>query len=76
MTPIPWIQLIPFMVMSIPFAIIANLLAREKGRNVTKWTILGLVPVANWFCMTYFVGATNLQLEAKIDQLLRSRPSA
>jgi hypothetical protein len=66
-----WVQFIPFTVMSIAFAVVAYLLAKEKGRNVMRWTVLGLVPVVNWFCLPFFIGATNLRLEAKIDQLLR-----
>lgn len=54
------------------FAIIAHMLAKEKGRNVVLWTILGFIPVVNIFCMWFFVGAANLRLEKKIDQLLKT----
>jgi hypothetical protein len=54
------------------FAIIAHMLAKEKGRNVVLWTILGFIPVVNIFCMLFFVGAANLRLEKKIDQLLKT----
>ena len=54
------------------FAIIAHMLAKEKGRNVVLWTILGFIPVVNIFCMCFFVGAANLRLEKKIDQLLKT----
>lgn len=53
------------------FAIVAHMLAKEKGRNVLLWTILGFIPVVNIFCMWFFVGAANLRLEKKIDQLLK-----
>ena len=53
------------------FALIAHMLAKEKGRNVVLWTILGFIPVVNIFCMWFFVGAANLRLEKKIDQLLK-----
>ena len=69
----PWLQFIPFTVFSIPLGVIAYLLAKEKGRNVVRWTVLGFVPVVNWVCMPFFIGASNLRLEAKIDQLLRNR---
>ena len=62
--------LIPFLLISSLFAIVANLLAKEKGRNVTKWTVLGLIPIFNMFCMWYFIGAANLRLERKLDDLL------
>ena len=54
------------------FSIIAHMLAKEKGRNVVLWTILGFIPVVNIFCMWFFVGAANLRLEKKIDQLLKA----
>jgi len=44
-------------------------LAKEKGRNVTLWTILGAIPIVNFFCIWFFVGAANLSLERKIDEL-------
>ena len=63
--------IIPFIVLLI-FGIVAHMLAKEKGRNVMLWTILGFIPVVNIFCMWFFVGAANLRLEKKIDQLLES----
>ena len=54
------------------FAFIAHMLAKEKGRNVVLWTVLGFIPVVNIFCMWFFVGAANLRLEKKIDQLLKT----
>lgn len=63
--------LLPIFV-SFIFGIIAHMLAKEKGRNVTLWTILGFLPVVNFFCMWFFVGAANLRLEEKIDRLLNS----
>jgi hypothetical protein len=56
--------------------VVAFLLARDKGRNVVLWTVLGICPVVNLFALWFFVGAANLNLEKKIDQLLErlSRP--
>jgi len=54
------------------FSLFAHMLAKEKGRNVLLWTILGFIPVVNIFCMWFFVGAANLRLEEKIDRLLKS----
>lgn len=50
-------------------AVSAHFLAKEKGRNVTKWTILALIPVVNFACIWFFIGASNLKLERKIDDL-------
>ena len=62
---------LPIVVMFI-FSLVAHMLAKEKGRNVLLWTILGFIPVVNIFCMWFFVGAANLRLEEKIDRLLKS----
>lgn len=62
---------LPIIVMFV-FSLVAHMLAKEKGRNVRLWTILGLIPVVNIFCMWFFVGAANLRLEEKIDRLLKS----
>jgi len=62
---------LPIIIMFI-FSLVAHMLAKEKGRNVLLWTILGFIPVVNIFCMWFFVGAANLRLEEKIDRLLKS----
>jgi hypothetical protein len=58
------------MVLSIIVAINAFLLAKEKGQNVMKWTILGAIPLVNFACMWFFIGATNLRTEKKLDDIL------
>lgn len=64
------ISFLPLICMSLLMAIPANLLAREKGRNVLLWTVLALVPGVNFACMWFFVGAANLKLERRIDDLV------
>jgi len=61
--------LLPILLMSVFVAIAAHLLAKEKGRNVLKWTILGCIPFVNILCIWFFIGAANLKLERKIDEL-------
>ena len=51
---------LPLIFIGMLFAIVANMLAREKGRNVTLWTVLGLIPFVGYVCMPFFVGAANL----------------
>lgn len=65
-----WLGFVPFLVFSFVIGLVAFLLAKDKGRNVPLWTILGLIPIVNFACMWFFVGAANLRLERKIDQLL------
>jgi hypothetical protein len=73
MEPNPYSGLLTFLpitLMSVFIAVTANLLAREKGRRVVVWTILGSIPIINFICLSYFIGAANLRLEAKLDRLL------
>jgi len=64
------LSLLPLVIMTVPLGFIARKLAKEKGRDVTLWTILGFIPLVNYFCFAFFIGAANLRLEKKIDQLL------
>ena len=65
-----FISFLPMLLLSLLMAVPANMLARQKGRNVVLWTILALIPLVNFACMWYFVGASNLVLENKIDELM------
>ncbi|MDP3260246.1 MAG: hypothetical protein Q8M34_06640 [Thermodesulfovibrionales bacterium] len=62
-------SLLPLLLLSVVFAIGAHFLAKDKGRNVGLWTVLGAIPLVNMFCIWYFIGAANLRLEKKIDDL-------
>jgi hypothetical protein len=66
-------QYAPMLLVSLGFAIVAYKLAREKGRNVALWTMLGAIPVLNFVCIPFFVGATNLELARKLDEVLARR---
>ena len=65
------ISFLPLILMSLLMAIAANVLAREKGRNITKWTILALIPIVNFACIWFFIGAANLHTERKLDEILK-----
>jgi O-antigen/teichoic acid export membrane protein len=67
--PSIFVSFLPLIFMSLLMAVSAHFLAKEKGRNVTKWTILALIPVVNFACIWFFIGASNLKLERKIDDL-------
>lgn len=66
-------QVVAVVVSAVFFGIVSRLLAKEKGRNVLAWTILGCIPVVNVFCMMFFVGAANLRQERKLDALLKAQ---
>jgi hypothetical protein len=74
--PNPLLGFLPMIFLGIPAAVIANMLAKEKGRNVMLWTIVGLIPIIGLFSLWYFVGASNLRLERKIDELLARQSAA
>jgi hypothetical protein len=65
------IQFAPILILSLLFGPISRALAKDKGRNVTLWTILGFIPIAGWFMMPFFIGAANLRLEMKIDAMMK-----
>lgn len=64
------LSLLPLLLVMLPIGFISRMLAKEKGRNVTTWTILGFFPIVNYFAIIFFIGAANLKLERKIDELL------
>jgi len=68
-----FIQLMPLLLMSLAFGTVAHKLAKEKGRNVGLWTVLGLIPFVNFFTVPFFIGAANLHLERELDELLPRR---
>lgn len=69
----PVVTIVMFVMLSIPLAVVAHKLAKEKGRNVALWTVLGCIPVVNYFCLAFFIGASNLKLEEKIDEFLNQQ---
>ena len=64
------VGLIPLSIMIIPFVLICHMLAKEKGKNVTLWTVLGIIPLVNFYAMVYLVGSVNTILEEKLDRVL------
>ncbi len=70
--PDPLASLILPIILSLIDGVFIHFLAKEKGRKVTLWTILGFIPIINFILLPFFVGAANLRLEEKIDQLLNN----
>ncbi|HYK90794.1 MAG TPA: hypothetical protein VE398_18620 [Acidobacteriota bacterium] len=66
------IQFAPITILSLFFGFVTRALAKEKGRNVVLWTILGFIPIVNMFMMPYFVGAANLRIESKLEAVLKA----
>jgi len=68
-TPNVLLQFVPFLIVTCFCGFIAKALAKDKGRNITLWTVLGFIPIVNMFCMPFFIGASNLRLEKKLDAI-------
>lgn len=67
------LQLAPLLLISISVGFCARALARDKGRDVGVWTVLGFIPFLNLFVVWFFMGASNLRLERKVDALLKAQ---
>ena len=65
-----FVSFVPMLVLGVIWVFPAVLLAKEKGHSPWLWGILAFVPLVNFACILYFIGATNRTLERKIDQLL------
>ncbi len=74
--PDPLLAFLPLLLMSLFIGIVAHLLAKEKGRKIWLWTVLGFIPAVNFWCLPFFIGAANLRLEAKIDAVLAANQSS
>lgn len=64
------LSLLPLLIISLLITLVSYLLAKEKGRNVFLWTLLGAIPFVNLACIWFFVGAANIRLERKLDDLI------
>ena len=54
----------------IPAIFICRRLAKEKGRNITRFTVLAIIPIVNLYAIPHIIGASNKHLENKIDAVL------
>lgn len=61
---------IPLILMTVPMIFICRRLAKDKGKDVSKYTILGCIPLLNFYILAYLVGTPNLILDKKLDQIL------
>jgi uncharacterized BrkB/YihY/UPF0761 family membrane protein len=50
------------------------MLAKEKGKDITLWTVLSLIPLINFFVLLYLVGTPNTALDKKVDRILNLLP--
>ena len=63
-------QLILLLVISLVPARLSNIMAKDKGRNVGLWTVLGLIPGLNLLFLLFLIAATNLRLEGQLERII------
>lgn len=69
-----FIQFVPLLLLSVLVGVLAYLLAKEKGRNIPLWTIIGLIPFINFIAVSFFIGAANLKQERMLEEILQRMP--
>jgi uncharacterized membrane protein (GlpM family) len=65
---------LPLIFLTIGLGVVAYLLAKDKERNTVLWTVLGVIPMVNFVALWFFIGASNLRVERKLDELLSRIP--
>lgn len=68
--PNPLMSLLPLILMMVPMVFIINRLAKEKGKNVSLWTILACIPFVNMIILPYIVGTPSKIHEEKMNRIL------
>lgn len=63
-------QFLPLIITSIPIMFICHSLAKEKGKDVALWTILGIIPGINIYSLFYLIGVPSNILKEKTDKIL------
>lgn len=61
---------LPMILLCIFTGLSSRFLAKDKGRNVTAWTIFGFVPAIGWFSLFLLIGCSCLKTNKKLDKLL------
>ncbi len=69
-SPAGLVSFVPLLIYSLAFGLTSFLLAKNKGQNVVVWTILGLIPLVNMFCIGYFIGSSSKVTDDKLDKIL------
>ena len=62
--------LLPLIIMTIPIIFICYRLAKDKNKDTVLYTVLGCIPLVNYFILIYLVGSPNLILQKKVDRIL------
>lgn len=61
---------LPLLFLTLVPALTVFFLAKDKGRNVLLCTLLGIIPFLNLGVLLYLIGATNLKMASKLDEIV------
>lgn len=68
--PSPFVAFLPLVLLMIPMIFVIRQLAKEKGKNITLWTVLACIPFVNFIILPYIVGTPSKKIEDKMDKLI------
>lgn len=57
---------LPWLLMSIPIAIITAFIAKRQGKNETTWFLIGLIPIVNYFIIMWLMISIFLDMYEKL----------
>ncbi|MCP3926585.1 MAG: hypothetical protein GY714_28835 [Desulfobacterales bacterium] len=57
-------------IMTLPLIFLCRQLAKEKGKDLLQYTILGCIPFVNYYVLFYLIGTSNRNLDEKLDRIL------
>ena len=66
----PLLGFLPIIILMLPLVFLCYKLAKEKGKDTSLYTILGIIPILNYFILLYLIGASDENLNNKIDQMI------
>ncbi len=67
-------EIVPFLLLAIPFAIGNGFLARRLNRNAALWVILTLIPLVNWFFAIYVVYTVVFHVIDRLRDIAKEAP--
>jgi hypothetical protein len=66
-----WVSFVPLVIITVPFLVMMLFLARRKGKSLTVYFLLGLIPVANMVAALWLASQTDASVKAELEDLRR-----
>lgn len=67
------VQLLPLLLLGIPFAIGNGYLASRLGQNVVVWVVLSLIPLLNYFFAIYVAYKVIFYIVDRLGELSKKQ---